>query len=67
MPEYFTARQVLAATFEQSRRMDFRVPMGLIVPWVPVEVSITPHQYRALHTMTAQVGVDLGRLGPCIE
>jgi hypothetical protein len=65
MPDYFTARQVLAATFEQSRRMDFRVPMGLIVPWVPVEVSITPHQYRALHTMTPAGDEPAGVVGPC--
>jgi hypothetical protein len=49
MPDYFTARQVLAATFEQSRRMVFVVPIGeLQGPWQPVEISITPEQYRSL-------------------
>jgi hypothetical protein len=49
MAEYFTERQVLSATLERSRRMDFRVPMGEIAgPWQPVEVSITPEQYRSL-------------------
>jgi hypothetical protein len=65
MAEYFTARQVLAATFEQSRRMEMRIPMGLIIEWQPADMPVTPHEYRQI--MTAPVGVDQGRLGPCIE